>query len=102
MRNFHFNRKSNRRWIAALGLSVSLLFSGSLLSETSPLPSSTDTQSMQMPHNGQKMEVVEAQYGAPLKRVSPVGEPPISRWVYADFTVYFEENLVLHSVVHKS
>lgn len=27
-----------------------------------------------------------------------MGQPPISRWSYPDFTVYFENDLVLHSV----
>jgi hypothetical protein len=30
-----------------------------------------------------------------------VGDPPISRWVYDHFTVYFEYDKVLHSVVNK-
>lgn len=59
-------------------------------------------QTVQTPRNGQKMENVEAQYGEPIERVSPVGEPPISKWVYSDFTVYFEHELVLHAVVHRS
>jgi hypothetical protein len=29
-----------------------------------------------------------------------VGDPPITRWVYDRFTVYFENDRVIHSVVH--
>jgi len=29
-----------------------------------------------------------------------VGDPPISRWEYNGFSVYFEHDLALHSVIH--
>lgn len=38
--------------------------------------------------------------GQPIKKLAAVGEPPISRWVYAQKTVYFERGLVLHIVEH--
>lgn len=57
--------------------------------------------SVETPKNGINKAKVESQYGAPLQRVSSIGEPPISKWVYQDFTVYFENDLVLHSVRHK-
>ena len=30
-----------------------------------------------------------------------VGEPPISRWVYADFVVFFEYDRVIHAVIKR-
>jgi hypothetical protein len=30
--------------------------------------------------------------------VAAVGQPPIARWVYPSFVVYFERNLVIHAV----
>lgn len=53
-----------------------------------------------VPGNGITMEQVESRFGAPEARHSPVGDPPITRWVYPDFTVYFEHQLVINSVVH--
>lgn len=50
------------------------------------------------PTRGMSMDRVEARFGAPLTRVNAVGEPPITRWEYADFTVYFEYRLVIHAV----
>ena len=50
------------------------------------------------PARGMSMEKVEAKFGAPAKRVPAVGEPPITRWEYPGFVVYFEHHLVLHSV----
>jgi hypothetical protein len=50
------------------------------------------------PTRGMSMDRVEARFGAPITRVNAVGEPPITRWEYADFTVYFEHRLVIHAV----
>ncbi|KPK37972.1 MAG: hypothetical protein AMJ69_09735 [Gammaproteobacteria bacterium SG8_47] len=55
-----------------------------------------------VPQRGMSMESVEQSFGMPREKVGAVGDPPISRWVYNDFTVYFEHHLVLHSVIHKS
>ncbi|MFT6259845.1 MAG: hypothetical protein ACJAYK_001631 [Crocinitomicaceae bacterium] len=38
-------------------------------------------------------------FGQPLKKYPAKGKPPISRWDYAKFTVYFESGYVIHSVV---
>jgi hypothetical protein len=51
------------------------------------------------PARGMSMEKVEAAFGAPSNRVAAVGNPPITRWEYPGFVVFFEHNIVLHSVV---
>ena len=56
------------------------------------------------PASGMSMESVEAKYGAPSRRVPAVGgastaQPPITRWEYPGFVVYFEHNRVVHTVV---
>lgn len=53
------------------------------------------------PGNGLTMAQVEQRFGVPKEKVPAVGDPPISRWVYDHFTVYFEYDKVLHSVVNK-
>jgi hypothetical protein len=59
-----------------------------------------DAQSAsERPRRGSTMANVEAQFGAPNQRVPAVGEPPITRWEYPGFTVVFEHDRVLHSVV---
>jgi hypothetical protein len=50
------------------------------------------------PTRGMTQANVEANFGAPQKTVSPVGDPPITRWEYAGFVVYFEYDKVIHSV----
>lgn len=51
------------------------------------------------PKRGSTMATVEAQFGAPTQRAAAVGEPPITKWEYPGFTVVFEHDKVLHSVV---
>jgi hypothetical protein len=51
------------------------------------------------PENGMKMNAVESRYGAPATRYPAVGQPPITRWDYPGFVVYFENDLVLHAVL---
>lgn len=59
-------------------------------------------RSAAVPNRGMTMSQVESQYGEPSQRNEPVGKPPISRWVYPAFTVYFEHSHVIHAVVNKS
>jgi hypothetical protein len=44
---------------------------------------------------------VEANFGTPQSRVSPVGDPPITRWEYESFVVFFEYDKVIHSVTKR-
>ncbi|HEX7966006.1 MAG TPA: hypothetical protein VF651_09830 [Gammaproteobacteria bacterium] len=62
------------------------------------MPASPSYQ-MQLPQRGMDMANVEHIFGAPLEKQPAVGKPPISRWVYADYVVYFEYNMVLHAVM---
>ncbi|MDT8408111.1 MAG: hypothetical protein RQ741_00800 [Wenzhouxiangellaceae bacterium] len=54
-----------------------------------------------LPSNGLSQQQVEQRYGRPLERHAPVGDPPITRWVYDDYSVYFEYDLVIESVLHR-
>lgn len=53
-----------------------------------------------LPVNGLTKSEVERRYGRPNERRAPIGEPPISRWLYDDYSVYFEHDLVIESVLH--
>ena len=55
---------------------------------------------MQLPVNGQSKANTEANYGAPVKKHTAVGDPPITRWDYAKYNVYFEYDLVLFTVLN--
>jgi hypothetical protein len=45
------------------------------------------------------MEGVKAKFGSPVQEASPVGTPAITRWEYAGFVVFFENDKVLHTVI---
>ena len=51
------------------------------------------------PPRGMTKSRVLARYGKPVSQSGPVGQPPISRWDYPDYRLYFEYDHVLHAVV---
>ena len=56
---------------------------------------------MTVPQNGQTQAEVEQRFGAPLNKSNAVGNPPITRWDYQHWNVYFEYDRVLFTVLHK-
>ena len=54
---------------------------------------------MDVPVNGLSMSEVEARFGAPQQKQAAVGDPPISRWVYPHWSVYFEYDRALFTVL---
>ena len=59
------------------------------------------------PRPGMSMTAVESTYGAPAERRAPVGgevvqHPPITRWDYPTFSVYFEHDRVIHAVARRN
>lgn len=74
-----------------------------------PLAASADTliidgieqaraTSAERPTRGMSMDKVTARWGSPTSKDAAVGQPPITRWVYPDFVVYFEHDHVVHAV----
>ena len=53
-----------------------------------------------LPPHGMLMPRVRAGWGEPSLVHDAVGQPPITRWDYADFSVYFEHDHVVHAVAH--
>ena len=58
-------------------------------------------ESMSLPTNGMNQEQVRASFGSPSQVHQPVGDPPITRWDYEQWSVYFEYDLVLFTVLKK-
>jgi hypothetical protein len=83
--------------VAALALSCSAVVSSAALADELRTPRVT-SESADRPARGMSMDKVEATYGAPSNRAAPVGEPPITRWEYPGFIVYFEHQHVIHTV----
>ena len=50
------------------------------------------------PNRGMSMDTVASKWGEPEMRRAAVGDPPISRWEYPGFIVYFEYSHVIHTV----
>ena len=55
------------------------------------------------PHRGDTMKSVEQKFGQPTERHAAVGgasgaQPPITRWDYPHFAVFFEKDRVVHAV----
>lgn len=81
-----------------------LAFSGICFSDTvigvSQQAKSKQTQAR--PQKGMSKAQVEKHFGKPLREESAVGKPPISVWVYPDYSVYFEYDHVIHSVLENA
>lgn len=58
------------------------------------------TQGAEVPPSGLSMAQVETRFGTPSNKLDAIGDPPISRWIYPTYTVYFEFQTVIDSVVH--
>jgi len=74
---------------------------------TLPQGSSAQTATLSLPERGERMAAVQSRFGAPSKRFAPVGgdkpeHPPITRWDYRDFSVFFERELVIDAVVKEA
>lgn len=86
------------RWPTLVAL---LLLGTSATAETLQIDAGGANSTVPRPSRGMSMASVEAAYGTPANRRVAVGEPPITRWEYPTFTVYFEHNFVIHSVVNR-
>ncbi|MBT8092214.1 MAG: hypothetical protein KJN77_04195 [Gammaproteobacteria bacterium] len=53
------------------------------------------------PSRGMSQARVQSKYGSPTAVKAPVGNPPITRWEYQDFVVYFEYDKVIHAVTKR-
>ncbi len=53
---------------------------------------------VEKPKRGITMGQVEAKFGAPVSKHDAVGAPPITRWDYPGFAVFFEHDRVIHAV----
>lgn len=53
------------------------------------------------PTRGMTQASVESKYGSPTSIKAPVGEPPITRWEYSNFVVFFEHDKVIHAVLKR-
>jgi hypothetical protein len=62
---------------------------------------SGESRTMEMPTQGMHMDRVREKFGQPRETFPPIGDPPITRWLYDGYTVYFEYSHVIQSVVNR-
>lgn len=65
------------------------------------------SQPMAQPVRGMSMAQVEKRFGAPMQKLEPRGGqksdwPVIRRWVYSNYTVYFERTHVIDIVLNQA
>ena len=77
-----------------------LLMSGAVFADVLIIDEVRQVARMDLPENGQTKSSIESKFGTPDQRHQAVGDPPISRWDYDSYSVYFEYDLVLFSVLH--
>lgn len=58
-----------------------------------------DKMNVARPRAGMDQHQVREKFGNPIDWTNPVGDPPISKWTYRDFIVFFEYDHVIHSVL---
>ncbi len=92
------------RILAALLCACAL--TGAAVGETIVMNDQVQVRDSQLdrPKRGTTMEQVEKQFGTPATRHPAVGgssqqQPPITRWDYQGFSVFFEHDRVIDSVV---
>ncbi|BFM11493.1 hypothetical protein R50072_16460 [Simiduia litorea] len=57
---------------------------------------------LDLPKKGLTMTQVESAHGSAAVKHEATGQPPITRWEYDNYIVYFEGDRVIHSVLrHK-
>ena len=84
---------------------ISLCMATTLQAETVEMPAESAAPessgySITMPGRGMNMTQVEEKFGPPLHKLPEVGDPPIIRWVYPNYTVYFEYQFVINSILN--
>ena len=80
-------------------LCFALLAARPAFAETLSTETGDPTANADRPNRGSTMATVESRFGEPTARHATVGEPPITRWDYPQFSVYFEHDRVLHAVL---
>lgn len=94
----------NLKFVLASTLLVSGLFAAaSVVHADTVTLGQTNVRAIAAPERGLSMNQVEKRFGAPQAKLPPRGgdtalHPVINRWQYNGFTVYFEKNIVIHSV----
>ena len=89
---------------AVIFAALTLFASTALQAETIEISVSKQGASLadiDRPTHGMTKAQVEAKFGAPQEILDAVGDPPITTWAYEHYSVYFEYDIVLHTVLNQ-
>lgn len=89
------------QFLVVFMLAFGAAFSSGIAADVLVINQVQQGERMDLPLNGQTMGEVEGQYGSPASKHAPVGDPPITRWTYDRWSVYFEYDRVLYTVIHE-
>ena len=86
----------------AISLSMATPLQAETLEMPAASPAATEAPgySVNLPGRGMTMTQVEEKFGPPMEKLPEVGDPPIIRWIYPSYTVYFEYQYVINSVLN--
>ena len=93
---------------AVMLLSFALpLVAATAVAETLLVERVQEERASALPARGESMAQVEARFGAPTEQLDARGGqkrqwPAINRWVYPEFTVYFEKDRVIDAVANRA
>ncbi len=87
--------------LVLLSASISFSATAEVLQVPDESPQMGESQKMEMPVRGMHKDQVRAHFGEPREIKPAVGDPPISRWIYEGYTVYFEYSYVIQSVINR-
>jgi hypothetical protein len=82
---------------------IALLFAamGTASADTLKMDGASAMSDDGRPSRGMTQARVEAKYGSPASVRAPVGDPPITRWEYTNFVVFFEHDKVIHAFLKR-
>lgn len=88
------------RAVVLCSLVYSLGAAGAAMAETIVVDDQVQVResTVEKPKRGVTMSQVEAKFGPPATKHDAVGAPPITRWDYPSFSVFFEHDRVIHAV----
>ena len=90
------------RFVPALLAFCGLIGTMAFAQETPATPEPTaPAPTVEKPARGTDMAGVRAKFGSPTQELPAIGQPPITRWEYPGYVVFFEHDKVLHTVVLK-
>lgn len=82
-------------------IAVFLALFGSANAETLKMDGASADGAGPRPTRGMSQASVQSKFGSPATVRAPVGDPPITRWEYQDFVVFFEYDKVIHAVIKR-